>query len=193
MAFRVVAKSKAGESVWVPVEFGPGWKEGDPVKYYWGVLNGIPKAIGWVEGYLSSCQPPQVQSPLARVKKHVTMCLERFSFFPTVLIDVILEFICVEPVDLVVGDYLDALDEDDVWYSGVVQKREENKMLIKYIGWSCRYNQWYSTSHNHKVNGPRVGSYENPRPLSCLASLGEKTGFYGGVRSEIKKERLILF
>src|SRR5579862_5790158 len=103
--------------------------------YYLGVRDGNPveQWDGWIAKDRKSCTL-EVETKRSRLSKIVIMSLK--ILLPIVLTKIILEFACITLDDLMEGDYVDALDHMDAWYGGVIIKKQANRILVHFIGWS---------------------------------------------------------
>lgn len=83
------------------------------------------------------------------------------------------------------GDLIDACDPNQKWYAAFILRRERGKLLISYIGWSARWDEWldlysdrimpfgthvYDDRSDNEKNGLGHGSDNTPvDPMEAMA------------------------
>lgn len=160
--------------IWVPIKRNQ--KQGVDAIYCWGVdASGEPIEH---RGLLAHDQKQRVvESKLTCTRRKMESILE--EIFPEVLLCLFLEYLHIDLCEYTIGDYVDAFDLQENWYTGMICEQREDKIHVRFIGWEHVHQRWYVLK---SLDAPCDGSFDAPFDVSCLASPGEKTGIYSGIK-----------
>lgn len=73
-----------------------------------------------------------------------------------------------DPTQLTLNSYIDVKDREDVWLEGQIKKIEPNRILIHYLGWETKWDEWINKNESRRYASLHTFSQPKEIPINKI-------------------------